>query len=391
VARARAAVAALPASAAEHPLAVPAALFTALSGLRYHTDPAVPFAATALDQVLYPRQTLASGGGDCDDLSVLYAALSEAAGRRALLLVAPDHVFVAVHAGVPESAGLRVALDEGRLLRHAGALWVPLEVTRPETDFVAAWKRGAQLLAAWRAQPGALQVIAVREAWSRFPTVDLSGSKPLPRWAPDPAAIKGQLDALEGGYRADAERRLAALAGAQGADALNRRGVLLTLLGRYGAATKALESAISVAKAPAEPLNNLGNLQLLRGAVVEARATYDRALAGRGDDPQIHFNAALAALSAGDEAGFDEHLFSCVEHGGDALARALAEAGAQGSGTRGVQGGGLASARLGMLVGRVRARAGHAALDAPGARASQDGGRVALGRFVLWLMSAPAP
>ena len=54
-------------------------------GLQYQIDPKTPFNAysantLSVDFLQFPRQTLAYSSGDCDDLSILYAALLEAAG-----------------------------------------------------------------------------------------------------------------------------------------------------------------------------------------------------------------------------------------------------------------------------------------------------------------------
>ncbi len=101
---AEAALRALPQDAA--PIAPAVALYLAMaaSGLRYVKDPAAPFGAEALDYVQYPRQTLARKAGDCDDLAVLYASLAESVGTEAMLVITPDHAFVAVEAGSPPRA-----------------------------------------------------------------------------------------------------------------------------------------------------------------------------------------------------------------------------------------------------------------------------------------------
>src|SRR5262249_13199108 len=81
-------------------VAFPSALCEALGrmGIAYVPDPNNPYetvsgATKAVDTVSYPRQTLARRTGDCDDTSVLYAALLENVGIRTELVDVPGHLF----------------------------------------------------------------------------------------------------------------------------------------------------------------------------------------------------------------------------------------------------------------------------------------------------------
>jgi len=65
------------------------ALFESLKlyGMSYAVDPTSPFterskSKTAVDYLQFPPQTLNYKAGDCDDLSILYAALLESLGVR---------------------------------------------------------------------------------------------------------------------------------------------------------------------------------------------------------------------------------------------------------------------------------------------------------------------
>ncbi len=85
------------------------ALFQAmnLQGVSYVTDPTTPYESssknkTALDFLQFPMQTLAYRAGDCDDLSILYAALLEAAGIRTAFITVPGHIYVAFDLGHAE-------------------------------------------------------------------------------------------------------------------------------------------------------------------------------------------------------------------------------------------------------------------------------------------------
>ncbi|MEW5818395.1 MAG: hypothetical protein AB1798_23775, partial [Spirochaetota bacterium] len=71
-----------------------------LFGLTYAVDPATPFKEysqdrLAVDFLQFPVQTLKYRAGDCDDLSILYAALLEALGIETAFITIPGHIFIA--------------------------------------------------------------------------------------------------------------------------------------------------------------------------------------------------------------------------------------------------------------------------------------------------------
>lgn len=347
--RARAFAAAAPAS---DPLGVPAALYAALGGLRYLPDPVHPMRAEPLDFVQFPAQTLAHGGGDCDDLTVLYAAMAEAVGRRTLLLILPGHALVAVESGWPRQARMHLAVDPARVIEYDGAVFIPLETTDREADFATAWQKGAAAL------KGA-QVIRIdtRQAWGIWPAVDLAGAVEVAPPTVDAARIGSGLEAARAAYRAAAEARLAQ------AKTPSERSALLAALGRVAEARAALAQADGAAA-----INNRGNLAFASGDVAQARSAYSKAAAAAPAEPRVHLNAALAAHAAGDADAFAEHVLACLERGGSDLVEALARAGVAGTGPA------LSAAlrkagRPGFDPGTVASRA-----DAP-----------PLHRFVYWL------
>ena len=384
-------LAALPASTREQPLGLPAALLAGLAdlGVRYVADPVNPISTEALDQVLYPLQTLAAGGGDCDDLSVLLAALAESVGRRALLLVAPDHVFVALHAGLPPQGAVRLTVDEGKLLAHGGELWLPLEATLVGRPLAEAWSRGAELLSQWHDR--GLRIVDVRAAWQRFGPVSLVA--PVLTRAGDTAAVGRaatlQVDALRAAYEEAVEARLADLRTPGRGDVpgrANQRGVLLAALGRSEEARAAFTQAVRGREGFAAAHSNLGSLLLTERKVGAARAAYRAALQTPPGRPRIHVNAALAALADGDEDAFSEHVFSCLEQGADDVVEALSRAGVDPGQARGAQGGGLGAAKLRALVRRAYVRAGRSLpAAADGRRASEAGGSLEVARYLFWL------
>lgn len=311
--RARAFAAAAPTG---DPLGVPAALYAALAGLRYLPDPVHPMRAEPLDFVQYPAQTLAHGSGDCDDLTVLYAAMAEAVGRRTLLLILPGHALVAVESGWPRQARMHLAIEAEQVIEYDGALFIPLETTARDADFATAWRTGAEAL-----RGAQITRVDTRQAWGAWPAIDLAGAVEVAPVQADAALIRQQVDGARAAWRAAAEARLGA------ARSPAERGALLAALGRLDAAKAALQGAEDPAGT-----NNRGNLAFVAGAVAEARADYARAAEAAPDEPRIRLNAALAAHAAGDADAFAAHVIACLERDGADLVEALAKAGITGTG-----------------------------------------------------------
>ena len=141
------------------------AFLTALgNGLHY-----IPDATTTqqVDQVQYPIETLSQGGGDCEDLAVLFASNlmavgiqtavvdirprpQETAGASVVRPGEPGHVFLLIDTGLPPSAQAELGLTEFQSVirqnaRGAHTIWIPIEPTVLAEGFEAAFKDGAQL------------------------------------------------------------------------------------------------------------------------------------------------------------------------------------------------------------------------------------------------------
>jgi hypothetical protein len=134
------------------------------AGLRYIPDPTT---TRRVDQVQYPVETLAQGGGDCEDLTVLVASSLMAVGvqtavvdirpqtptARAAPVVRADgvgHVFLLVDTGLPPTALGELGLSELQVVTRRGVgghdtLWIPLEPTVIAEGFDAAFQAGARL------------------------------------------------------------------------------------------------------------------------------------------------------------------------------------------------------------------------------------------------------
>lgn len=130
------------------------ALFNFLKedGIRYHADPNIPFYED--DRVQFAKETLEVGGGDCDDLVVLYASLLESVGIRTAFVEVRDpmkqiaHLYLIFDTGLGLDEAYALSSNEKRFVlrkTHSGAhrVWIPVETTLIEQGFEAAWEAGA--------------------------------------------------------------------------------------------------------------------------------------------------------------------------------------------------------------------------------------------------------
>jgi tetratricopeptide (TPR) repeat protein len=146
-----------------------------LHGLAYVIDPISPYQELSLDSfsvdyLQFPRQTLLYKAGDCDDLSILYNALLESAGVETAFITIPGHIYIAFALEmVTREAQLLFGYADDLIFKNE-KVWIPLEVTALDGDFLQAWFTGAQ---EWRTavQSGDAGFIPTREAWRIYEPV----------------------------------------------------------------------------------------------------------------------------------------------------------------------------------------------------------------------------
>jgi hypothetical protein len=281
----------------QHAMMMHAAI--AAAGLAYAPDPTTPYATmsedpVALDFVQFPFQTLSVRTGDCDDLSVLYASLLQAAGRDTAFVLTPGHIFVAVRLDAdPRTVAEQYSAPEDLIVRDDG-VWLPVEVTQVREDFVQAWAAGARQ---WRESSlrGDAELIPLAQAWQTYPSVAFSVGRTdftppdeetvtaaftmqlrqfiLREIAPRQTALERHLE-----DRPDDDR------------ARNLLGVLFARFGLYADAEKAFAPAAEHGYVAATA--NLGNLAFLRREYEDAADYYRAALEQKPDLP-----AALLGLA----------------------------------------------------------------------------------------------
>jgi tetratricopeptide (TPR) repeat protein len=166
-------------------LLVALGLFSAMDlyGLSYVVDPKTPFVEfsknkTSVDYLQFPRQTLEYKAGDCDDLSILYAALRESIGVETAFITVPGHIYLAFSTGLRPQDAQRSFVSTTGLIVNGNTAWVPVEVTERRGSFMKAWVKGVRewRLAESRDSAG---FHPVHDAWQEYEPVGLPGSEIL--------------------------------------------------------------------------------------------------------------------------------------------------------------------------------------------------------------------
>jgi tetratricopeptide (TPR) repeat protein len=297
------------------------ALFQAMAvqGVGYVTDPTTPYGsalenAQAIDYLQFPMQTLAYRAGDCDDISILYCALLEAAGISTALITVPGHIYAAFDLGMrPEDARATFSYPE-RLIFRDNETWVPVEITLVRKGFTEAWRAGA---VDWQTNnaKGAAKFLVVRDAWQEYRPVSASRVMKDPVKLPDPAVVFKEFTAEMGRYLAiDLTPRVLALQSdlraTRTVKLMNRLGVLYARYGMLAEARTQFEAAIKTAGGEASTalLINMGNVSYLNGNFKDASTYYNRALVKTPGTIAALRGLAMASYEAGDTKAVDAAL-----------------------------------------------------------------------------------
>jgi tetratricopeptide (TPR) repeat protein len=279
-------------------------------GLTYVVDPASSYAEQSkkksdADFLQFPRQTLQYKAGDCDDLSILNAALLEAISIKTAFVTVPGHIFIAFSLGMTPDEGRRAFNSIENLIFKDNDTWVPVEITNIQNGFLPAWRDGAKT---WRENEprGEAGFYPIREAWTVFESVGLPGTAPeiaMPSSDKVLAAFQKETAAfVESELNPQAARlEQAAKAATDIPAARNRLGVLYARYGRYDQAVTALKQALQV-KEYAPALVNLANISYLKAQWADARQFYERASKLDPLNPKVLLGIARAAFELEDYA-----------------------------------------------------------------------------------------
>lgn len=306
------------------------------SGVGYAVDPKTPFttlsaAESEIDFLQFPSQTLAYRAGDCDDLSVLYAALLESVGIETALVTTPGHIFVAFNAGLSPENAARAFSDSADLIVRDGKAWIPVEATLIKDGFLRSWSVGAL---EWR--DGVARERAgfypVREAWKTYEPVGFAEAGALVSLPTQDRLLSAYRAELDKFSRAQIMSRVAALqaqikSGKDADRAANRLGILYAQFGLLSDARAQFQFAIRSSELR-EALVNMGNVEFLDGKMAEAKGFYERALKAAPNDVAALVGLARAQQALGELAGFRESLAKLQDTSPAAAARHFPAGGA---------------------------------------------------------------
>lgn len=294
------------------------AVFEALGlhGMRYVVDPSSSYRdkasqKTAVDYLQFPAQTLTYRAGDCDDLSILYAALLESVAVETAFITIPGHIYAAFSLDMSPADARFLFTNTQDLIFMDDNTWVPVEVTMMDRGFLHAWHAGAQQ---WREAVGKSQAgfFEVEKAWETYSPVGIEETQVQTPPREDElmrryALALGTLVEREMGQKA-AELERQASEQHDEPRLLNRLGVLYVRYGMSNKARSAFEKAIENNGGFA-PTLNLANLCFIEGDYRNAARHYAMAVDRNPTDK----NARIGLILAYRELGQDELLAQELE------------------------------------------------------------------------------
>ncbi len=264
-------------------------------GLNYVIDPKSSYVEASddaffLDYLQFPSQSLIYRAGDCDDLSILMAALLESVGIETAFITVPGHIFMAFSLDLTEEEAKKEFTNTDDFIFMHGDTWVPVENTLVQQGFLNPFTTGAKQ---WRdaVRLDVAGFFPIHRAWEQFEPVGLSGGT-LSLLFPSPDLIidnyTQSLDAfVSQEIRAKVEYYEDKISRKDSARTRNSLGILY---GRYGLFDKAEEqftAALRLDRNLYNPVFNLGNIHFLKGNYEDALEYYQRAERIKPENPLV--------------------------------------------------------------------------------------------------------
>jgi hypothetical protein len=291
----------------------------AIHGLGYVVDPDTPAYieastdTTVVDFLQFPGQTLSFHGGDCDDLSILYASLLEAVGIPTAFLTIPGHLFMAFDTGLSVEEAARTFGDASLVLDRDGTAWIPVEMTAIGRSFRESWRIAVDQ---WRTRSrdgvdveggeSSIGFYPMSENWEVYPPAgsppDIDESVVVDRQA----VRLSYLEAMDEIVAVQLAPQIAELQQRirRSANPVRYQNRLGALYARYGLLDRAAEVLEEVARRGDYPpaLVNLGNIRFLTGDFEDARELYARAADEMPDNTAALVGLAKVSYELGDVA-----------------------------------------------------------------------------------------
>ena len=264
------------------------------SGINYQVDPKTPFTefstdSLSVDFLQFPRQTLSYTSGDCDDLSILYSSLLESVGIESAFITVPGHIFCAFALKMNPNEAKRAFLKPEDLIITDDRVWVPVEVTLVQDDFLTAWAEGAKQ---WReyADSGKARIFPMHESWDIYQPVGLIGDAAvvMPKKPAVAEAFTAELNRfIEREIYPRVERFKEQISRSNGSSKyINRLGVLYAQFGLNDKA-EAEFSRVLDREEYVPALINMGNLRYLQQDIKGALEYYSRAQSMEPENPTV--------------------------------------------------------------------------------------------------------
>ncbi|MSP64004.1 MAG: hypothetical protein EXR24_00845 [Ignavibacteria bacterium] len=279
--------------------------------INYVVDPWRVAEGDVLDDIQFPRETLANKAGDCDDSSVLLASCLENIGIRTFLIGTSDHVFIMFDTGVNAKNASRVSLNEREYIVKDNTVWIPLETTIIGKPFTQAWSMGAEGYYKTVDANGKLDMIDVRKSWEKFPPSNLASnvktSEP-PSAEKIASLLNEELINVITNYKEQIKARVAAYKVDGTEKSAQKASQLLANAGRFDEALEVIKKYSS-----ATSTNNRANIYLLKGDSANAYNNYTAALKSDTKDGGINLNFGLLQFLGGNPAETVESFATAVK------------------------------------------------------------------------------
>ena len=250
-----------------------------LHGTDYVTDPNTPYAELsdtpeAVDYLQFPRQTLETRAGDCDDLSVCYASMLETAGVPSAFVTVPGHILAAFAIGLDPADARRQFANPEQLIITESGVWIPIEVTMVREGFAIAWQEGVRVWTQHH-ETGTAELFDVATARRSYEGVGLLDTGRIVSQPPEAELLRAYRDEIRWFARMQLEPRLAATRSriASEGDAARHRNSLGVAFARADLLPEAeteFFTALALDPAHLPSRVNLANTLLLRGDAGQA-------------------------------------------------------------------------------------------------------------------------
>lgn len=292
------------------------AIFTALRkyGISYVKDPTPSGDARVLDKVQFPLETLEKKSGDCDDSSVLMAALLSAVGIDVAFISYPDHVLIMFDTGIYKKNRFKLGVDPKSVVIHNERCWIPVETTLLKKDFFEAWRTASAEYHQAVSDGQPIEITDLQSAWKSYPAFNYAKTNSAVTSPNVSKEIPLALDGVKKSLNDEIKTEIAGLVNKpnRSMKELNYLGILYARSGDY---TKAVSHFTGISKGKDLPIlaNNLGCALLLTGDEKRGVAEIERSLSMKSTPPALVNRSLAYYLMSSSPEGVEKFVASMVD------------------------------------------------------------------------------